>query len=148
MQNADARSDAPLADPPALMNLGIAQHGVGDDDRALESLRRALELDATLASAHYNMGALHHKRGRHAEAERHYRAAIALRPADARSHFNLALVLFITGRFEEGWREYAFRAQKRQHAALLRREGRERVAVHAEQGIGDNLFFLRFAPAL
>ena len=132
----------------ALMNLGIAQHGVGRDDDALQSLHRALELDRSLAPAHYNIGALHHKRGRHAEAERHYREAIALRPASAQSHFNLALTLFITGRFDEAWREYAHRAQKEQYAAILRREGHDRIAVHDEQGIGDNLFFLRFAPGL
>jgi tetratricopeptide (TPR) repeat protein len=132
----------------ARMNLGIAQHGAGRDDDALASLGHALELDRSLATAHYNLGALHHQRGRHAEAERHYREAIALRPAYAQAHFNLALALFITGRLDEAWREYAHRVQKRQSAPVLTHEDRERIAVHDEQGLGDSLFFLRFAPAL
>jgi len=132
----------------AHMNLGICEQAAGRDDAALESLTHALELDPALGSAHYNIGALHHKRGRHEEAAGEYRRAIALREHDAQSHFNLALALFAKGAFDEAWREYAWRAQRREHAAVLRREGRDRVAIHAEQGLGDNLFFLRFAPAL
>jgi hypothetical protein len=79
---------------------------------------------------------------------KHYREAIGLRPGDAQSHFNLALAHFISGRFEDAWAEYAWRRERREYAALLRSEGRDRLAVHAEQGLGDNLFFLRYAPGL
>lgn len=144
----------------ALMNLGCCEHGLGRDDDAFASLRRALDLDPTLASAHYNLGALHHKRGQHADAMRHYREAIALRPGDAQSHFNLAHASFITGRIEEGWREHAWRSQRREHEAAVQRRGtvyalpapaelaQARLAILAEQGLGDILFFLRFAPGL
>jgi Flp pilus assembly protein TadD len=132
----------------AHVNLGVCEEGAGRDEAALAAFGNALRLDPGLAPAHYNIGALHHKRGRHAQAIEHYRRAIALRADDAQSHFNLALALFATGRFDEAWREYAWRAQRREHAAVLRREGLDRVALHAEQGLGDNLFFLRFAPAL
>jgi tetratricopeptide (TPR) repeat protein len=132
----------------ARMNLGCCEHGLGRDDEAMASLNAALKLDPSLASAHYNLGALHHKRGRHAEAMKHYREAIGLRPADAQSHFNLALALFTVGRFEEAWDEYAWRPQRREHAQALRSEGRDRIAIHAEQGLGDMLFFLRFAAPL
>jgi len=132
----------------AHVNLGVCEEGAGRDEAAFASFGNALRLDASLAPAHYNIGALHHKRGRHAQAIEHYRRAIALRADDAQSHFNLALALFATGHFEEAWREYAWRHQRREHAAVLRREGLDRAALHAEQGLGDNLFFLRFAPAL
>jgi hypothetical protein len=69
-------------------------------------------------------------------------------PSDALSHFNLATALFITGRFEEAWAEYGWRSQRREFAKLLRRSGSSRVAIQAEQGLGDNLFFLRFAAAV
>jgi tetratricopeptide (TPR) repeat protein len=132
----------------AHMNLGICEQAAGRDEAALASLTRALELDPTLASAHYNLGALHHKRGRHAQAIGEYLRAIGIRHGDAQSHFNLALALFATGQFDEAWRRYSWRAQRRDHAAQLRREGAGRIALVAEQGLGDNLFFLRFAPAL
>lgn len=132
----------------AHMNLGICEQAAGRDDAALASLTHALQLDPALGTAHYNIGALHHKRGRHDEALAEYRRAIALREHDAQSHFNLALALFAKGAFDEAWREYAWRPQRREHAAVLRREGRDRVAIHAEQGLGDTLFFLRFARVL
>jgi tetratricopeptide (TPR) repeat protein len=132
----------------AHMNLGIAQQARGRDEDAFASLERALALDPSLASAHYNIGALHHKRGRTDEAVERYYQALHLRPDDAQSHFNLALAHLIAGRMEEGWREYGWRRERREHARLLRSERHNRIVIHSEQGLGDNLFFLRFAPAL
>jgi tetratricopeptide (TPR) repeat protein len=132
----------------ARMNLGCCEHALGRDDDAIASFGAALDLDPSLAAAHYNLGALHHKRGRYADAIRHYREAVALRPSDAQSHFNLALALFATGRFQEGWKEYEWRPQRREMASIVRRDGRDRIAIHAEQGLGDVVFFLRFAGAL
>ena len=132
--------------PHAITNLGIAEHGLGRDEEAFASFARALEIDPRLAPAHYNKGALHHERGEHTDAIRHYREAIALRPADAASHFNLGTALFITGRFEEAWPEYGWRADRPEPPAL--RDTSARVTIRAEQGLGDVLFFLRFAPAV
>ena len=129
------------------VNLGVAQSGVRDDEAAA-SLARALELDPASAIAHYNLGALRHAQGRHEEAMHHYREAIRLDPRHGHAHGNLALALFSTGAFEEAWSEYRWRPERLQYEKLLRREGRERVAVHGEQGLGDLLFFLRFAGAL
>ncbi|HUQ29080.1 MAG TPA: tetratricopeptide repeat protein [Usitatibacter sp.] len=133
---------------PARMNIGCCEHAVGRDDEAIASFNAALALDPSLAAARYNLGALHHKRGRYAEAIRHYREAIALRPTDEQPHFNLALALFSTGLFEEGWNEYAWRPERRELASVVRRQGVARAAIHGEQGLGDVLFFLRFAAAL
>jgi Flp pilus assembly protein TadD len=57
---------------------------------------------------------------------------------------SLAHLLLATGRWREGWRRYA-----RPGAAVLpeRLDGR-RFLLRGEQGIGDVLFFLRFAPLL
>jgi tetratricopeptide (TPR) repeat protein len=130
------------------VNLGVAQSGARRDDEAAASLARALELEPTSAMAHYNLGALRHAQGRHAEAMRHYRDAIRIDPRHGHAHGNLALALFSTGAFEEAWREYRWRPERSQYEKILRREGRARVAVHGEQGLGDLLFFLRFARAL
>src|SRR5262249_16167020 len=126
----------------AHMNRGIAEQALGEDDAAFASLRRALALDSSLASAHYNIGALHHKRARSGEPVKSYHEALRLRPDDAQSRFNLSLAHFSAGRFEEAWMEYAARRERREHARLLRSEGHDRVVIHSEQGLGDNLFFL------
>ncbi len=72
----------------------------------------------------------------------------------------LAQVLLLLGRRDEGWRAYAAREPRRAFEArcaaagtryalpaLTEVGGRDLVLV-AEQGLGDTLFFLRFAPAL
>ncbi len=72
---------------------------------------------------------------------------------------NEAFGLLKLGRFREGWGRYCQRIDR---TALRQRYARlvedpvdfgttakpSRIRVHREQGIGDELFFLRFAPAL
>lgn len=144
----------------ARMNVGVCEHALGRDDAAMAAFEEALRMDPRLAQAHYNLGALRHKQARHEDAVAHYRESVALRPRDPQTHMNLATALFSLGRFEEAWREYAWRSQRVNYAAALHREGGAyvipppariegaRMAVLAEQGLGDILFFLRFAPAL
>jgi tetratricopeptide (TPR) repeat protein len=77
------------------------------------------------------------------------------RPDAAGARLHRALLLLGEGRFPEGWREYAWR--HRAHRVprppgladeLPQSLEGKTVALVPDQGLGDQLFFLRFAPLL
>ena len=103
-----------------LTNLGVARLNAGDVSGAEQALRHSLELN----------------------------------PDNAEAHYNLAWVLLLTGRFEDGWAAYEWRWQMEHFSSDPRpfhqpRWDGERVdgtlLVHAEQGLGDTIQFLRLA---
>jgi tetratricopeptide (TPR) repeat protein len=68
------------------------------------------------------------------------------RPDAAAVHAELGRLLLAEGRFDEGWRKYAWR-HGRAPSDLPDYAGK-RVLLLPDQGLGDHLFFLRFAAAL
>jgi tetratricopeptide (TPR) repeat protein len=138
-------------------NLGLLLRDTGRAAQAVERFRSALETDPRYLEARNNLGLALEAAGRFDEAAAAYREAIAMQPAFAAARHNLARVLLALGRYAEGWREYRWRllAQGLAASAPLDADaplpgtlaGR-RFALRSEQGIGDVLFFLRFAPEL
>jgi len=79
---------------------------------------------------------------------------LARQPDSQQAHHILGRMLLALGQWREGWQHYLWRAHSdpermRVRPAVLppRLEGK-RVFLLAEEGIGDILFFLRFAPEL
>jgi Flp pilus assembly protein TadD len=145
----------------AWMNRANSEQASGHLDAALAAYAQALALAPDHPEIHYNLGHLHHKAtGRLPEALRHYRDAIRLEPNYATAHHNLAHALFLVGEFEEAWREHAWRPPRAIHAMTLavrairyappsvEQLAGARLLVVGEQGLGDTLFFLRYAPLL
>lgn len=97
-------------------------------------------------------------RPEHLGAEEHYRAMVKSNPTCAEAHFDLGLTLLFKGRWEEAWREYEWRlrwngyppALRKFHMPRLRDELKTgmRLLVHADEGHGDTIQFLRFVPLL
>jgi tetratricopeptide (TPR) repeat protein len=103
-------------------------------------------------------------RGRHEAALACYRDAGRMAEGVDAEMFheankNEAMALFMLGRLHEGWQRYRWRqdraALRAQHPSLAAEPSAIatapvplRIRIHAEQGLGDDLFFLRFAPAL
>jgi len=130
----------------AWMNLGNSEHALGNIAAAKDAFVKALAIDARLPEVYYNLGLLHQNAtGNLEQAIANYRQAVALAPSYALAHHNLGHVLFLTGRFDEAWREHVWRTPGR-HPLPPRDAAHVRIV--AEQGLGDTLFYLRYAPLL
>jgi len=70
-------------------NLGNTYDGVGDEDKAMEILEVAVDINPSLAEARMNLGNIYLKKGRLADAIYEYQAALKVNPGDAKAHLNL-----------------------------------------------------------
>ncbi len=138
-------------------NLGIALKELGRLDEAIESYAEAVRLRPDYAEAHNNMGIALHARGKHDKALAACERAIELKPDYAQAHWNRSLILLLKGRFEEGWREYRWRRETNLAAFAYPHkldkplwDGKsfvgKRLLIHYEQGLGDNMQFIRYLP--
>lgn len=129
-------------------NLGVAWRASGDLARAAAAHRHAVGLKPDYASAHNNLGAVHAATGDYRAAAKSFARAIALGAPGAEMRENHAKALLCLGRFSQAWDSYRHR-EGRRLAPPAQRWPRDmagrRVALRREQGIGDQLFFLRFA---
>ncbi len=67
-------------DPRILQNIAIAESRTGKTEDAIRHYRRALELDATLAGAHYGLAFLLLRRGENEGAGKHLKAFLGNPP--------------------------------------------------------------------
>jgi tetratricopeptide (TPR) repeat protein len=142
-------------DVEALTNLGNVLRAEGRLDEAVGAYRRALTAAPERAEVHSNLGVAPQERGELEAALTSYDRALELNPEDAEAHRNRAQALLLAGRFAEGWEEYEWRwkarhlAARQRHFAEPRWDGSDldgqTILVHAEQGYGDVIQFVRYA---
>jgi tetratricopeptide (TPR) repeat protein len=133
------------------IGLGMALCAVGQAHEAIETGRKAIEVSPRSADIHYGHGALLARIGMTEQALAGYREALRLDPRHRHSHFALAAQLLAQGDFREAWRHYAERrpAHNRESLDALPHDLHgKRILLIRDQGFGDELFFLRFAPQL
>jgi Flp pilus assembly protein TadD len=134
-------------------NLGTTLRQAQRPAEAAQSLRQAVGLDPQHARAMMNLGVVLKSLGQLGAARRLLRRAADLRPRSPEIHWNRALTLLLAGEYRRGFAAYEWRRQVQEIAirafpTLLDWDGRPRpgrtLLVHAEQGLGDTLQFVRF----
>lgn len=134
--------------------LGLMMLRVGRNSEALKVLREVREQSADDPDAIVDVAnAVSDAEGIEA-AVAFLRSEVTRQPEEARLRFRLAQSLLLLGQWDEGWREYLWRPSARLH------EGRpspellpadltgKSVLIVPNQGLGDVLFFLRFAAEI
>jgi tetratricopeptide (TPR) repeat protein len=145
-------------DATAHYNLGIVFQENGQLDEAITWYRKASQLAPDDAGIYNNLAFALQENRRPYEAIPYYQKALQLAPDYATAHWNLSLALLLTGNFREGWREYEWRWKIPYLAPSWRNfkeplwdgsdiRGRT-ILLHAEQGFGDTIQFIRYAPSV
>ena len=142
--------------PAAHHHLGNVLCDLGAFAEAANAYRRALGLQPGDPAVMSNLGIALYALGHLPESVAQHRMAVSLQPGSADSRYNLAVALLAAGELEEGWAAYESRlqlglpwsvpldvAQPRWTGEAL--EGRT-VLLYGEQGLGDTLQFVRYAP--
>ncbi|HVX63577.1 MAG TPA: FkbM family methyltransferase [Pirellulales bacterium] len=138
----------------AFNNLGIAYWHQGEYEQAAASCRKAIELMPELAEAHNNLGNVLRDQGNYSDALVCYEESLKLLPDGVDAHWNRSLVWLLQGNLEQGWPEYEWRWKLKNFSTRKTDrpvwdgsplEGRT-VLLDAEQGLGDTLQFIRYAP--
>jgi hypothetical protein len=132
------------------LRLNCPAEAIADYDAALRAAGDSTQLLTNRAHALRRLD-------RVPEAVADLRRAVALRPDFAEAHFELGMALLALGDFAAGWSEYEWRwatgafapSQRlfasRQWTGTQNLTGKT-VLLHAEQGLGDTLQFVRYVP--
>lgn len=142
--------------PEALQNCAAITRDPAALEQAIEAYRLQAKANPGDAELYCNLANACRELGRHDEALAGFERAIQLRPDLAEAHFSRSFVLLLQGRYPEGWKEYEWRWRLPVFDAPARRfpqpmwDGARRagatILLHAEQGLGDTLQFVRYAP--
>jgi tetratricopeptide (TPR) repeat protein len=122
---------------------------------ALESFKRALELKPEYAEVLNNIGGVYETAGQVEKAGEFYARAVAMQGEAIQFHENLAYNCLLRGHFPLGWQEFEWRRLKPSNPGSRpfpqptwdgsSLEGKT-IVLFAEQGFGDTIQFLRYAP--
>jgi tetratricopeptide (TPR) repeat protein len=140
-------------------NRGVAFARLGQYEEAFACFNEALSLNSGLSQAHVNRGNTLLALNRLPEAIANYDAALDLDPECFDAHWNRSVAALGLGDLRRGWQGYEYRWSKKEFAKYKRTfpvplwlgnrpvAGRT-ILLHAEQGLGDTIQFVRYVPVV
>jgi tetratricopeptide (TPR) repeat protein len=147
--------------PDVYNNIGAILQEKEQFDEAVIHLEKALNLDPAFYKAYLNLSGISLKKQNIHEAVSFLKKALKVNPNDADGHFYLGCAFLLSGNFKQGWEEYEWRWKSKDFNKRscfhkpsnfskpilngLDIEGHT-VLIYAEQGLGDEIQFIRYAP--
>ena len=138
----------------ALINLGRVYNLQRRYLEARACYTKALQSEPDNATVLYNMGNTYHKTGDFQQASNYFSRCLTIDPDYSDAEYNLGINQLALGKFDTAWGHYFKRVRYLQHDEQLSpiTPGLDycgkRLYFCYSQGIGDELFFLRFLPWL
>ncbi len=141
--------------PDVYYNLGGTLAEKGDFDGAISALHKGLAIHPNWPEMHDSIGVALWKSAKYDEAIASFRRAVELRPDYAEARWHLGSLLLLAGDLAAGWAEYEWRTKV---PDIVRPRnfsppqwtgenlGGKTILLHAEQGMGDTLQFIRYVP--
>ena len=136
---------------------GLTLGALGRHEQEIESYRKAIDIKDDFVDAYVNLGVALREMRRYDEALAAFKTAIGLNPDHVGARTNRAQTNLMLGNFEQGWRDYEWRWRdgrqrhgiegKRWDGNLVALRGKV-LLVHAEQGPGDSIQFVRYVKLL
>ena len=144
----------------AINNLGLAFLALGKRADAKEAFQQCLDLDPRAAMVHNNLGQLALQSHEPSDALAHFEKTTKLNPDFVDAEFNKFVALCHADRIKSAFRFAECRFDHRRKVPVARSYGGglpvwggeslagKTIIVHAEQGLGDSLMFLRHVDRL
>lgn len=142
----------------ALTNVGNIRFDRESYAEAEALFRRATVADPGCLEAWNGLRSVLVRQGRDEEALQAAGRLLSLKPDHAQAHFYLSWTLLSHGSFGDGFREYIWRPSRQASDSVTYGYSPtermpedivgKRLLIYRDQGIGDEIFFLRFAPRL
>lgn len=136
--------------PAALNALGCACKHENFMAEAEEAWNKSVEIGPS-TEVFNNLASLHADSGRPEKALGYVEKSLAIDPDNPNAHWNKALALLTAQRWREAWPEHEHRFNPEVQKTSVRRnfgvplwdgQPTRKLAVHGEQGIGDEIMFL------
>jgi len=141
---------------PALLNLGLAYKNKGMMEDSEYTYNQILKIEPKNIAVLYNLGHIAELSGQLDKAINFYQRILSSKALGVDSeyfeaHKSMATIFLSLAEFDKGWEHYAYR-----EAAVLKsvndidvsQLSGKTISIYGEQGLGDEIFFLRFAPLL